>query len=180
MHPGAWPGTSRPVRRLGIDHGERRVGIALSDEDGRIAHPHDTLPRRDPDALLAAVAELARAQDVSEIVVGLPLSLEGREGASARRARRFAERLEKATALPVVLWDERMTTLAAERALGEAGVRAGDRREMVDRVAAALLLQSYLDFQHNRAERERDEPWAASERAPDELDDASDWRSRER
>lgn len=130
---------------MGIDHGERRIGVALSDEDSRIAQPHDTLARRDPDALIAAVVELAKAHDVGEIVVGLPLGLDGREGASARRARRFAERLEKASGLPIVLWDERMTTVAAERALGEAGVRARDRRAIVDRVAATLMLQSYLD-----------------------------------
>lgn len=130
---------------MGIDHGERRVGVALSDEDSRIAQPHDTLARRDPDALIAAVAELARDHEVAEIVVGLPLTLEGREGASARRARRFAERLGAATGLPIVLWDERLTTVAAQRTLGEAGVRARDQRAMIDRVAAALMLQSYLD-----------------------------------
>lgn len=130
---------------MGIDHGERRVGVALSDEDSRIAQPHDTLARRDPDALIAAVGELARAKEVGEIVVGLPLGLDGREGASARRARRFAERLGQATGIPIVLWDERMTTVAAQRALGEAGVRAKAQRTMIDRVAAALMLQSYLD-----------------------------------
>jgi putative Holliday junction resolvase len=158
---------------MGIDHGERRVGIALSDEDGRFAQPSETLARRDPDALLAAVAELARANDVREIVVGLPLGLDGREGASARRARRFAERLEGATGLPIVLWDERLTTVAAERALGEAGVRGGDRRAVVDRVAAALMLQSYLD-----SKRERGETWAAS--GHDDEPERRDRRSRGR
>ena len=130
---------------MGIDHGEKRVGVALSDEDSLIAQPHDTLARRDPSALLAAVAALARDHEVGEIVVGLPLGLDGREGASARRARRFSERLGELTGLPVVLWDERMTTVAAQRSLGEAGVRARDQKTMIDRVAAALMLQSYLD-----------------------------------
>lgn len=130
---------------MGIDHGEKRVGVALSDEDSLIAQPHDTLARRDPSALLAAVAALARDNEVGEIVVGLPLGLDGREGASARRARRFSERLGELTGLPIVLWDERMTTVAAQRALGEAGVRAREQKTMVDRVAAALMLQSYLD-----------------------------------
>jgi len=130
---------------MGIDHGEKRVGVALSDEDSLIAQPHDTLARRDPSALLVAVAELARDNEVGEIVVGLPLGLDGREGASARRARRFSERLGELTGLPIVLWDERMTTVAAQRALGEAGVRAREQKTMIDRVAAALMLQSYLD-----------------------------------
>lgn len=130
---------------MGIDHGEKRVGVALSDEDSLIAQPHDTLARRDPSALLTAIAALARDHDVGEIVVGLPLGLDGREGASARRARRFSERLGELTGLPIVLWDERMTTVAAQRALGEAGVRAREQKTMIDRVAAALMLQSYLD-----------------------------------
>ena len=130
---------------MGIDHGEKRVGVALSDEDSLIAQPHETLARRDPSALLAAIAALARDNEVGEIVVGLPLGLDGREGASARRARRFSERLGELTGLPIVLWDERMTTVAAQRALGEAGVRAREQKTMIDRVAAALMLQSYLD-----------------------------------
>lgn len=133
------------MRRLGIDHGERRVGIALSDEDGSFAQPHDTLERRDPKELVARIAALAKEHGVEEIVVGLPLHLDGREGASARRARRFAEEIEKATGLPVVMWDERLTTAAAERALSEAGVKSRGQRKVVDKVAAALLLQSYLD-----------------------------------
>lgn len=161
------------MRTLGIDHGERRVGLALSDEDGRIAHPHATLARRDPTELVAAVAELVLSEGVRAIVVGLPLHLDGREGASARRARRFAERLEQATGLEVTLWDERLTTVAAQRALGEAGVRAADQRAMVDRVAAALMLQSYLDARRGssgRAPRDEasqtEDPWARSGEAP--------------
>lgn len=150
------------MRTLGIDHGERRVGLALSDEDGRIAHPHSTAARKDPKELVLAIAEQVRELAVQRIVVGLPLHLDGREGTSARRARRFAERLEEATGLAIVLWDERLTTVAAERALDEAGVRAADRRQVVDRVAAALMLQSYLD-----ATQERDEPWPLSEPAPE-------------
>lgn len=148
------PVTSRAgMRTLGIDHGERRVGLALSDEDGRIAHPHATIARKDPRALIEAIAALVREEGVEAIVVGLPLSLDGREGASARRARRFAELLGKATGIEVVLWDERMTTLAAERVLGEAGVRKREQKGVVDRVAASLLLQSYLDAELARAER---------------------------
>ncbi|HJL20505.1 MAG TPA: Holliday junction resolvase RuvX [Sandaracinaceae bacterium LLY-WYZ-13_1] len=143
------------MRRLGIDHGERRVGVAVSDEDGRIAHPRDTLARKDPKALIDAVATLAREEGARELVVGLPLHLDGSEGRSARRARRFAERLGEASGLPVVLWDERLTTAQTERALGESGVRGKARRRVVDRVAASLMLQSYLDS------KREDEPWRA-------------------
>lgn len=171
------------MRRLGIDHGERRVGVALSDEEGRFAQPSETVLRKDPKALVTAIAELARSAHVGEIVVGLPLTLEGREGVSARRARRFAALIEEAARIPVVLWDERLTTVTAERALDEAGVRGKDRRKVVDQVAAAVMLQSYLDTLQARAERaergaladhdareetateEGDEPWRTSEPA---------------
>lgn len=133
------------MRTLGIDHGERRVGIALSDDEGMIAQPHDTWERKDVDALLDRLAAFVRDQDVGAVVVGLPLSLEGREGASARRARRFAERLGERIGFEVVLWDERLTTAAAERSLSKAGVSARDQKSVVDKVAAALFLQSYLD-----------------------------------
>ena len=154
------------MRRLGIDHGERRVGLALSDEDGQIAHPRATWTRKDQAALLDRIAGLVRAEDVSEIVVGLPLHLDGSEGASARRARRFAEKLAERTGIEVVLWDERLTTAAAQRSLAEAQVSVRDQRSVVDKVAAALLLQSYLD-----SRREREPTWPSADEAfaePDE------------
>lgn len=146
------------MRWLGIDHGERRVGLALSDEDGRIALPRDTWQRGDPEALLERIAGLVREEGVSEIVVGLPLHLDGREGASARRARRFAEKLGERTGRKVVLWDERLTTAAAQRSLSEARVSVRDQRGVVDEVAAALLLQSYLD-----SRLEGDETWPSAD-----------------
>lgn len=133
------------MRRLGIDHGERRVGLALSDETGTFAHPYETWERKDPKQLVARIAELVEREGVGEIVVGLPLHLDGREGASARRARKLADALRERTGLEVVLWDERLSSAAAERALREGGVKAKDQKGLVDRVAAALLLSSYLD-----------------------------------
>ncbi len=133
------------MRRLGIDHGEKRVGLALSDETGTFAHPFETWERKDPAKLLDRLAELVEREGVGEIVVGLPLHLDGREGASARRARKLAERLRERTGRPVILWDERLSSLAAERALRDAGVKAKDQKGRLDRVAAALLLSSYLD-----------------------------------
>jgi len=169
------------MRRLGIDHGVKRVGLALGDDESWMAHPRETWSRGDQDALLDRLAAFAEAEEVGEIVVGLPLHLDGREGASARRARRFAERLGERTGLPVVLWDERLTSAAAERSLRDAGVKAKDQKGLVDQVAAALLLQSYLDSLRAREER-WDGPEAGAARATDDEADAAadDARSSER
>lgn len=159
------------MRRLGIDHGIKRVGLALCDEEGWIAHPRDTWKRGDQDALLERLAAFVEAEQVGEIVVGLPLHLDGREGASARRARRFSERLGERTGLPIVLWDERMTSAAAERSLRDAGVKAKDQKGLVDKVAAALLLQSYLDSLRAREDRwDGPDADAASAARDDEAD----------
>lgn len=133
------------MRRMGIDPGLRRVGVALSDPDGRFASPHSTVKCRDEADAARQLSEVARAEDVAEIVVGLPLRLNGTEGLSARRARRLAGLLEQKLDTPIILWDERLSTVAAERALREGGVRAREQRRVVDRVAASWILQSYLD-----------------------------------
>ena len=140
------------MRVLGIDPGSRRVGIAVSDEDGMIASPHITLQVKSQAAVVTAIAALARELVAERIVIGLPLQLDGREGESARRTRALAALIGAQAGLPVVLWDERLTTRAAERALREGNVRGKDQRALVDQVAAALLLQSYLDAQRNREE----------------------------
>ncbi|MGD8861685.1 MAG: Holliday junction resolvase RuvX [Myxococcales bacterium] len=143
------------MRVLGVDPGARRIGVAVSDEDGVLASPVRTLEVRGGAAGLSraldSLARIVRDQQASEVVIGLPLKLDGREGEAARRARRFASGLEGRVDVRVVLWDERMTTLQAERALREGGVRGGRQRQVVDQVAAAVILQSYLD-----ARRERD------------------------
>jgi putative Holliday junction resolvase len=131
------------VRHLGIDLGDKRVGLALSDEDGTFASPHEVLERTGDRAVIARVAQIARSHDVRVCVVGLPLHMDGREGPEAERARRFAARLSEKIRRPVELWDERWSTIAAERSRREAGPRR--RRHPVDAVAAALLLQGFLD-----------------------------------
>ena len=133
------------MRMLGVDPGARRIGLALSDEDAQIASPHATVEVQGLERALREVAAIAAELGVERVVVGLPLRLDGGEGEASRRARQFAARLGSLTQLPIVLWDERLTTRSADRALGEAGVRGGKRRQLVDRVAAALILQSYLD-----------------------------------
>ncbi len=136
----------RPMGRImGIDPGSARVGVALSDESGLIARPFDTVQRTGDRQAVKALRRIAVENDVTRIVVGLPLSMAGAEQPSSVEARRLAQALESATGLEVVVWDERLTTVQAERAMIEANVRRRRRREIVDRVAAAVMLQSYLD-----------------------------------
>ena len=143
------------MRHLGIDLGDKRVGLALSDEDGMFASPHSVLERTGDRAVIASVAHLVRELDVGMCVVGLPLHMDGREGPEAERARQFAARLADKTHKPVELWDERWSTVAAERALREGGKRR--RKHAVDAVAAALLLQAFLDSKDDRWRAESDD-----------------------
>jgi putative Holliday junction resolvase len=131
-------------RVLGVDVGERRIGLAVSDPSGTTAHPHSVLERTKEERDVAAILAIAREQEVTEAVVGLPLRLDGSRGPAAEAAGRFAGLLERA-GLAVRLWDERLTTVAAERSLAAAGVRGRARRRVVDKVAAALILQNHLD-----------------------------------
>lgn len=110
-----------------------------------VACPHATIEHATRKEALERVCAAALAADAEELVVGLPLRLDGREGEAARRARRLAQALEARLGLPVVLWDERLTTAAAERALIEQGLDGRERRKVVDQVAATLILQSFLD-----------------------------------
>lgn len=133
------------MRKMGIDWGLRRVGLALSDEESAWAFPHRTLERSDDRSLLGALCEELRKHEVGEVVLGLPLRMNGREGPEAARMRKLKAELERAAGIPVVLWDERLTTYAAERALRAAEVRPTRKQALRDQAAATLLLQSYLD-----------------------------------
>ena len=138
------------MRALGIDLGTRRVGLALSDSGGLLATPLEVLQRsgteaRDHAAIAAVVAEL----DVEVVVVGLPLSLDGSTGVAAQAAQAEADRLAKALGVPVETHDERLTTVSAERHLRAGQVKGRRRRQVVDMVAAAVLLQSWLDTNRN-------------------------------
>ena len=137
-------------RVMGVDLGDVRVGIAVSDPDGRVATPSETMqvPQDalgDEASLVTMLADRARASAAVRIVVGLPRDPSGRDGVAASRARRLAARLATEVGLPVDLWDERFTTVEAERALKEQGLDGRQRRRVIDQVAATLLLQSYLD-----------------------------------
>ena len=130
---------------LGIDVGTVRVGLAGSDETGTIATPLRTVPRQPAARLWREVEQVVVDRLPERIVVGLPLRLDGSEGDSAVDARGLAEQLHRRTGLPVEMWDERFTTVAAERSMIAAGQRRARRRETIDAVAATLLLQSWLD-----------------------------------
>ncbi len=133
------------MRALGIDFGEKRIGLAISDPEGRLAVPLTTLERRNDRSALRQIAEIARSEGVERLVLGEPRGLDGRGGESAGRVRRFGERLAAMTGLPLELVDEALTSAEAAARLRQAGI--GVRREpgRIDAVAAQILLQEVLD-----------------------------------
>jgi len=130
------------VRTLALDYGERRIGVALSDPTGAIAQPLETIDARR--GALERIAELVVKHEVGQIVVGLPLHMNGRPGPEAERARAFGEKVRARANVPVDYLDERWTSLEAERVLEEGGVRKKEQRGRVDPIAAALLLRTWL------------------------------------
>jgi putative holliday junction resolvase len=132
------------MRTLAVDPGTRRVGLALSDPTGTIASPLGAVPAEPAESLPERLAQAARDHQAERIVVGLPRELDGKRGPAALAAERLATELRTASGLPVDMLDERLTSAAAERTLIDAGMRRGKRKQTVDSVAAALLLQTYL------------------------------------
>ena len=137
------------MRILAIDPGTKRVGVAVSDPTETIAQALTTVPAEPLDTLPARLAEIARTQDASRVIVGLPRRLDGSYGPEAAAARSLAAALRKAAHLPVELVDERLTSVMAERAMVAGGMKREKRRQAADRVAATLLLQSHLDHRHD-------------------------------
>ncbi len=133
-------------RSVGVDFGSRRIGIAICDAGGLVATPHETIKRVGDETIEhAKILAIAAEIDATALVVGLPIDLKGEEGPAARNVRSEVRRLAAKTSLDVHLHDERLTTVSADRSLTEQGVRRADRRDMVDQLAAATLLQSWLD-----------------------------------
>ena len=137
---------SDPIRILGLDLGSKRIGVAISDDMGWTAQPRGTLHRKSDRATVDEVVAMVREQGVQAVVVGHPLNMDGSSGSSARAAEKFAKLLEAAAGVPVHLWDERLSTVAAERVLIEADLSRQKRRRVIDRAAAAYILQGFLDF----------------------------------
>lgn len=133
------------MRALGVDFGEKRIGLAISDPEGRVAVPLETISRANDRAAVAAIAAVARREGVERLVVGEPVRLDGTRGEAAERARRFAERLAAATGLPLELVGEALTSVEASRRLVEAGVDPRRDPARVDAVAAQIVLQEALD-----------------------------------
>jgi putative Holliday junction resolvase len=134
------------MRYLGLDVGDRKIGVALSDETASLATGLETLGRVGPRKDVKAIAELVRRHGAREVVVGLPRRLDGSLGPQAHKVLEFMEDLRPALRVPLVPWDERFTTAMAEDALIAAGVSRRERRQVVDKVSAILILQSYLDY----------------------------------
>jgi putative Holliday junction resolvase len=139
------------VRILAIDPGTVRLGLALSDPSATIAQPLSVLARRSEPEDLKALAELVERHEVGMIVIGLPRLMDGRLDTAAQQAQEFGAQVARATGRPVAYWDERLTSVAAERYLIEQGKRRSKRRQEIDRMAATLLLQGYLDYRAGRA-----------------------------
>ncbi len=139
------------TRSFGLDVGSKTVGVVVSDPLAITAQPVTTLRRTSLRADLTELRRLAEHHGVEHAVVGLPLNLDGTEGPSAAEARRFGEAVARTLGIPVEYWDERLTTAAANRALLEADLSRAKRRSVVDRVAAALILQGWLDARQTPA-----------------------------
>ncbi len=133
------------MRILSLDVGEKRVGMALSDALGIIAQQLDTLVRRNEESDFKRIREIIEERGVTEIVVGLPLNMDGTAGPKAEEINRFVEKLKAECDVPVKIWDERLTTRQANRLLIEADISRKKRKKLDDKLAAQLILQSYLD-----------------------------------
>lgn len=135
------------MRTLGLDIGSVRIGVAVSDPDGRIASPIAVLDARDLGRAVHELAEYAEDYEIEQVVVGLPLTLGGEEGPQATEIRAVGERLSRELAVPVEYHDERHSSAEAQRRMREAGLSEKEQRGSVDKVAAAIVLQSWLDTQ---------------------------------
>ena len=132
-------------RFVGLDVGERRIGVAVSDPLGITAQPHEVVERRGARVDIVALMEKLQGFEIAGFVAGLPLEMSGNEGFQVERVKTFCERLEKTTGIPVAYQDERLTSVQSERLLESAGVRRERRRGLLDKMAAALILQAWLD-----------------------------------
>ncbi len=146
------------MRVLGLDFGSRTTGVAVSDPLGLTAQGLETIVRREENKLrrtCARIEELIREYEIETIVLGYPKNMNNTVGERAAKTEAFADMLARRTGLPVILWDERLTTAAAEQILIESGVRRENRKDVIDKIAAVLILQGYLDRQAaNREEAE--------------------------
>lgn len=135
------------MRIIGLDYGEARIGVAVSDLLGTIANPLDTISEKDREKQIEKVLEVIERERAEKIVVGLPKRMDGTLGHRAEYTKAFAEELAKLSSLPLVMWDERLSSSEAHRMLEAGGVSGKKRKTKVDKIAAVLILQTYLDSQ---------------------------------
>lgn len=143
------------MRIMGLDYGSKTVGVAISDPLLITAQGIEIIRRKDENKLrqtLARIEELIIEYEVSEIVLGLPKNMNDTVGDRAELSLEFKDKLERRTGLPVTMWDERLTTVAADKTMMEAGIRREHRKEYVDKIAAVLILQGYLDYRANSSQ----------------------------
>src|SRR3984957_2361497 len=133
------------MRILALDHGTKRIGVAISDELGMIAQPLEFVPAEPFEKFLARLNEIIQTKQVGSLIVGMPRNMDGSYGPAATKVREFVAVLKESITMPIVFWDERLTSTQANRYLVQANVRREKRKEKVDQTAAAILLQSYLD-----------------------------------
>lgn len=138
------------MKILGLDYGDRKIGVAISDAFGWTAQGLEVIVRRDDEEVLQRLGTIVREHGVEEFVLGMPKNMNGSIGPRGELSKAFAETLKQTFGLPVHLWDERLSTVSAERTLLEADVSRKKRRQVVDKMAATIILQTYLDYQSRR------------------------------
>jgi putative Holliday junction resolvase len=141
-----WEFQPQMKKALGIDLGDARVGVAVSDDLGMLAHPLETISTQSTNVVKRVLA-LAGERSAETIIVGMPRNMNGSHGPAADKAKAFIEELRRETTLPIVSWDERLSTVSAQRALQEAGRNTRKQKSVIDQVAAQIILQSWLDSQ---------------------------------
>lgn len=142
---------------IGLDVGDARIGVAYSDELGITAHPLCTLTRKNRQVDLVAISDLVSIHKAERVIIGLPISLDGTIGAQAQSVQKFAERLGKVLEVPIEFWDERFTTVEAEEVLRELNKNAKKQKDIIDQVAATIILGEYLERQRKDEPTDEDE-----------------------
>ena len=137
------------MRIIGLDYGTKTVGVAISDALGITAQGLETITRKEANKLRKTLARIEAIIEEEQIVLGFPKNMDNSVGERAQDCQNFAEMLERRTGLPVVLWDERLTTVSADKVLMESGVRRENRKAVIDKIAAVFILQGYLDYKAN-------------------------------